>query len=263
MDINDYIKKSNFDEQQLGVISAGLTKGLDVSTYANEKFDFWQMIEIFIGLNEGLDVTVYNKEFLSSKKMHSIRVALLKGLDLTGLFETPLSEKRVNFIIKVVSDGNRSFLTKYNDYGLSTEKLTIIYETKNFKKKIDEYILSPNVSDSLANEIYKAFLVNPDLSEVLTSDYDDGQKIELLKAIEEGVDVSLMLNPQLWPSQMRQVRLGLVHNLEVDYADPLLSVSEMKYRRSELQNEYSREKDIEKIKLKVKEQERRILENIG
>ena len=53
------IEMDKFSELQQDQIRLGLEKGLDVSFYADPKYDYDQMSEIRRGLENGVDVSIY------------------------------------------------------------------------------------------------------------------------------------------------------------------------------------------------------------
>ena len=56
MDNRDIITKLEFNDLQLKQIQLGLKEDLDISKYADPKFDWLQMSEIRLGLKEDLDI---------------------------------------------------------------------------------------------------------------------------------------------------------------------------------------------------------------
>ena len=55
LDISKYADPK-FNDLQMWQIRQGLEAGLDVSKYANPKFDYLQMEQIRLGLEAGLDI---------------------------------------------------------------------------------------------------------------------------------------------------------------------------------------------------------------
>ena len=72
------LKANTYSEEQLEQIAMGLLKGLDVSSYADPKFNWDQMWEINEGLKEGLDVSGYADPKINYQKMKNIRERMLK-----------------------------------------------------------------------------------------------------------------------------------------------------------------------------------------
>lgn len=63
---------SEFNEQQLEVLRKAIEHGVDVTQYADPKYDAYQLNNIFIGLLNGLDVTYYADPSFSSQQMSTI-----------------------------------------------------------------------------------------------------------------------------------------------------------------------------------------------
>ena len=59
-------------------IRLGLQKDLDISWYANKKFDWEQMDEIRLGLEANIDVSQYAKSEYPWEQMKEIKEKLLK-----------------------------------------------------------------------------------------------------------------------------------------------------------------------------------------
>lgn len=65
-----------FDFYQIAQICKGIQRGVDVSVYADSKYNDRQMYELCAGLINGIDVSVYANELIDSAEMRSIRVRL-------------------------------------------------------------------------------------------------------------------------------------------------------------------------------------------
>ena len=68
---------------QMKQIRYGLELGLDVSTYADAKYDWFQMEEIRKGLMGKLDISVYASPDIPYEKMKEIRLGLCDNVDLS------------------------------------------------------------------------------------------------------------------------------------------------------------------------------------
>lgn len=64
--------ESEFNEWQLEVLRKAIKHGVDVTQYADPKYDPQQLDTIFLGLLNGLDVTYYADPSFSSGQMHTI-----------------------------------------------------------------------------------------------------------------------------------------------------------------------------------------------
>ncbi len=71
----------DFDTFQTTQIQEGIDKGVDVSVYADKKFNFLQMEEICYGLTRGVDVQLYANPKWSHEQMSSIVCGLSDGLN--------------------------------------------------------------------------------------------------------------------------------------------------------------------------------------
>ena len=69
---------NQFNKYQQEEIIKGIEDNLDVSLFANPKFDVSQMEEIKKGLKSNLDVSIYAKPEIPFKKMRQVRLKLLK-----------------------------------------------------------------------------------------------------------------------------------------------------------------------------------------
>lgn len=77
------VKFSEFSWNQMYQIRLGLEKGLDVSKYANPKFDSYQMEQIRLGLEKSLDVSRYADPRFTWAQMNEIRLGLEKSLEIS------------------------------------------------------------------------------------------------------------------------------------------------------------------------------------
>lgn len=64
--------ESEFNEQQLEVLRKAIKHDVDITQYADPKYDAYQLNNIFIGLLNGLDVTYYADPSFSSQQMSVI-----------------------------------------------------------------------------------------------------------------------------------------------------------------------------------------------
>ena len=74
LDLIDFIK--TYDSDQMREIRIGLERGLDVSVYADPKYNVYQMQQIRIGLERGLDVSVYADPKYNCMQMQVMRARL-------------------------------------------------------------------------------------------------------------------------------------------------------------------------------------------
>ena len=64
--------ESEFNEQQLEVLRKAIKHSVDITQYADPKYDAYQLNNIFVGLLNGLDVTYYADPSFSSQQMSVI-----------------------------------------------------------------------------------------------------------------------------------------------------------------------------------------------
>lgn len=79
--------ESEFNEQQLEVLRKAIKHGVDVTQYADPKYDAYQLNNIFVGLLNGLDVTYYADPSFSSQQM-SVIIEFLRENQGTPLEES-------------------------------------------------------------------------------------------------------------------------------------------------------------------------------
>ena len=72
-----------YNSQQMYEIQCGLEAGVDVSIYADPKYDFSQMCEIRKGLEAGVDVSIYADPKYSFDQMSEILEGLKLNLDVS------------------------------------------------------------------------------------------------------------------------------------------------------------------------------------
>lgn len=71
------------DDSQWRWICFGLDSGVDVSTYADPKFDWKQMAEIELGLRAGINVSKYADPKFDHYQMYEIREGLKSGVNIS------------------------------------------------------------------------------------------------------------------------------------------------------------------------------------
>ena len=89
-----------FDGEQMGEIRKGLEEELfeDLFVYADPKFQFPQMFEIREGLVNGVDVTKYADLKFSGDQMEQIRWGLEAGLDISKYADPKFSAGQMDEI---------------------------------------------------------------------------------------------------------------------------------------------------------------------
>ena len=72
-----------FSSLELDEIIYGLKEKLDVSIYANHKFDYKQMEQIRDGLYKDIDISWYNNPNLNWLQMQEIKLGIIEGIDVS------------------------------------------------------------------------------------------------------------------------------------------------------------------------------------
>ena len=135
------LKEMGFNWKQLEEIQIGFEEGLDVSKYANPKFDFNQMAEIRKGLNQDLDISIYANPEFNWEQMREIRYGLQLDLDVSKYADPKLSWKEMNIIMENIKE-----------QGNNWHKITYRKLTEEEKKFIIIKISIPCLKDYLITE---------------------------------------------------------------------------------------------------------------
>lgn len=77
-----------FTARQMDEINEGLESEVDVSIYADPKFNWDQMREIREGLEQGLDISIYADPKFDEDQMQQIRLGLQSGVDVSQYADT-------------------------------------------------------------------------------------------------------------------------------------------------------------------------------
>lgn len=83
LDVSIYANPK-FDVYQMKLLLTALSKNLDISHCLNEKLDRIQMNQIIKGLENNVDVSIYAKPEISWQEMEEIRLELLKRKNKEG-----------------------------------------------------------------------------------------------------------------------------------------------------------------------------------
>lgn len=94
-----------FEVDQMREIRLGLVDGLDASIYANPEFDVDQMAEIRRGLGAGLDVTIYAKPEYEFMRMYQIRMGLLEGVNVRVYAKPEFDDMQMHHIREGMNEG--------------------------------------------------------------------------------------------------------------------------------------------------------------
>lgn len=88
IDVTGISDIKRMDRYQILEVQKGIKSGIDVTPYANHKYDHRQMEMIRIGLERGLDVSQYTNLDLNGSQMEQIRLGLDENVDV-ALFNNP------------------------------------------------------------------------------------------------------------------------------------------------------------------------------
>lgn len=250
---------SNFTEDQLAEIQAGIEDGVDVSLYAREELlaiqmrqirlgllsgvqvsryndaslDWFQMEEIRIGLENHIDVDKYAKASIPYMKMRQIRKGLMVGIDLTSQLD------RKPEILRQIRKAAvaRVDISKYVKEGYNASQLAEIRKGLEKGLNIGEYLVIEFRGSSI-EEICRGLESGVDVSIYADEDYSWRQMREIRIGLESQLDVGKYINPFFEWRQMREIRLGLSVGLDVSsYARLSFTHREMEARRKHLESQ--------------------------
>lgn len=83
-----------FDVKQQEIILNGLLKGVDVTKYADPKYNYAVMREVFCGLVQGVDITEYDNFNANCNVAKEVRIGLVNKLN----------EEQIKFLIETWRD---------------------------------------------------------------------------------------------------------------------------------------------------------------
>ena len=105
--IEFYQKKHNvrFNNSSVTALKCIFAKGVDISRYADPKYDHRQLSEIYAGICENLDVSLYDHEAFDADQMCELRQGLKDGLDITVYRDADYSNCHMSYIRQCLEDG--------------------------------------------------------------------------------------------------------------------------------------------------------------
>lgn len=162
-----------FDSDQMYILMQGLEQGIDVIPYANPEFSFEQMCIIHNGLIDKQDVSLYADLKYNEQQMRQIQKGIEKGLDVSIYADPKYNEYQMNVIRKGLAAGID--VSSYADPDISGEDMDEKY--KELKPKTD--------FDALVEKAIKA---DPPIDPEIHLDPEQLQKLTD-KAIETKYDV--------------------------------------------------------------------------
>ena len=164
-----------FDERQLNLIDMGKRQNLDISWYANDKFNVEQMYEILKGLEHDVDVSSFAKPEYSAREMRIKR----STLDGTANHNYDLYPRAVRYI-------KQKFGKEYLDRFIGDEDYLDAIEVALTYMADVKYVENPYLS-SEKREKFRWYIFNNESDEGIESvcefnlKLDDNQKKTLYK----------------------------------------------------------------------------------
>jgi len=182
--IEDYEQMGVFDDDQMRWIRRGLEEGVDVSIYADPKYNADQMLQIFVGLKNGVDVSWYADPKYDKYQMLMIYQGLEKGLDVSVYADPKYSWKqmkelrenlkekknRVGETSKEAKDVKSKIIQTIKSDGLDSEYCALLGDKviEVATQELDLY------SWAYLKDVVKSFIEDPDY-------YDDPTDISQIK----------------------------------------------------------------------------------
>jgi hypothetical protein len=127
---NPYLNEdfvSNMNQEQMEVIIKGLVRKINVSLYADPRFDHEQMDVIYDGLLNRVDVSVYANRKYDAEQMKQILRAIKRGVWKINLVANPeLSAEQMFEIVEGWVNGISA--SEYADPSISATKMREIRE---------------------------------------------------------------------------------------------------------------------------------------
>lgn len=200
-----------FDEEQRREIEAGQKAGVDVSVYADPKYDFPQMEVIRIGLEQGLDVSIYADFKFSGSQMNQIRWGLEEGLDVSLYADPKYNFKQMWSIREGLEEGLD--VKVYADPRFDYKQMDAIRYGLADNLPVD-YYADPKFNSFQMDAIAEGLRSHVDVSVYADPKYNADQMCEIRFGLEDNLDVSAYLNPQLGQEQMEAIRCRLENDLE-------------------------------------------------
>ncbi len=251
---HEELLKEGFTENQIVEIEAGREKSVDISVYADKKFQFIQMREIRIGLEHridarkyadtaydwlqmeqirvglenSVDISIYANPSIESTKMREIRLGLEQGMNLSQFLNR--SADIIREIRNAKNDGVN--ISKYVDAGYNAEQLTEIRIALKKKINLDGYLLPEYAAPAIA-QIRDGIEIGVRVKEYAHLEYSWLQMREIRLGMENRIDTAIYTSPYFTWEQMREIRLGLEEGLDVsDYGRLRFPANEMKRRHA-------------------------------
>lgn len=192
----------------------GVQEGFNMYKYKDPAYSLEQIVEIYRGYREGLDVSVFDDVEVPADKMHVLRECLYSGISASRLNQT-LSVEYLNELLDASKRG----------LDLSYLECTDLEELKCKKAQLIEYTCwSKLLINESKNEhvVIECFLKGFKLSQI---------KI-ISKCLNEGLDVTYLLDSSFSDEQLEQLYLMLHEGLDIKLvAKPEISWIDMAIHR--------------------------------
>ncbi len=220
-------RDAGFDIMQLAEIREGLAEDLDVSEYARPEFFADQMRQIRLGLLAGVPVIFYQNPNYNWLQMAEIRAGLENGTDISSYASVDMPYMKMRVVRESLEDGLEldERLVRKRD-AATLEQIHLAYKDKI---DIEKYILQDFDAEQL-EQIRKAKLAGiEDIDRYFLFGMRGQCMNEVLKGLEQNLDVSVYATERYGWKQMRELRLGLEHQIDVTpYAKPLYRADQMR-----------------------------------
>lgn len=254
--LNKKININKFDEKQLAIMILFEKNEFNVKLIDNPNLSSQMMLEIFKGLKDRVRVELY-KDILNLSYMKIIRMGLLQGLNFNNIelnTEKHNSVDRLLFLSELEGNHEDEFLKKYGKKDFSVYKLKLLYYLYKENKVPTQHLLNetdPKYTELLYKLIEK-LNKKEETKQYISNLFENGYSLyairEINNALDEDVFNPILLNPGFDSLQLRQIRLGLAHGIDVTaYSDVLIDSKDMKYKRIDLEQKYF-EENHEKLK---------------
>ncbi len=184
--------QAKFDSKQMEAIRRGLRDGLtdeiDISSYADPKFNSEQMIAIREGLKEELDTSIYADPIFDSDQMWEIKEGLQRGLDVSIYANPIFDDEQMYQIREGLEDGLD--VSIYADLTSNSEPMA--------ENQLEEH---EEVENLTIREKEKALL-----SYIQSGLYDEDQLAQIRDGLFSNIDVRKFANPSFGAKQMEEIK---------------------------------------------------------
>lgn len=230
-----------FTVNELLAVLDGLRDGLDVTLYADNKYNYLQMITIMEGLSEGLDVTSILDHTITWKEMEVLLDFIREGFDPKTYIEEHLTSNQLIGLLKILESAKPDSLLK-------------IAKTFNYDIAIVNNVSGFDFGDSLDSDEEDLLELSPfglnrefhtDQLALIEKSVIFGNSIvnyafpemkldiltEIANAVKKGLDVRQFALPVYTLEQIRFIEDAMLSGKDVTYIlKPDLSLEDMEIR---------------------------------